>query len=116
MPAPYYVVSRPSLTRNRFAGSVERSEIEPCRRPHRRLACLILSSFCDPNRLLAPRNFRVLYAAQQFSTVVAEAVIGDRFGAKTRRYLDRLYLEILATREGLSASLDMVDTIERSGL
>lgn len=81
-----------------------------------RSGCLILSSFCDPNRLLAPRNFRVLYAAQQFSTVVAEAVIGDRFGAKTRRYLDRLYLEILATREGLSASLDMVDTIERSGL
>lgn len=55
------------------------------------------------------RNFRILYAAQQFPTALAEAVIRDRFVGKQRRYLYRPYLESLAATEISSAALTMVD-------
>lgn len=37
--------------------------------------------------------FRVLYAAEDFSTAFAEAVVRDRFEGKVRRYLYRPHLE-----------------------
>lgn len=39
--------------------------------------------------------FRVLYAADNFSTAFAEAVVRDRFEGKTRRFLYRPHLEQL---------------------
>jgi len=39
--------------------------------------------------------FRVLYAADNFGTAFAEAVIRDRFEGKTRRFLYRPYLDQL---------------------
>ena len=44
-------------------------------------------------------RFRILYAAQDFPTALAEAVIRDRFVGKERRYLYRPYLESLAATE-----------------
>lgn len=62
------------------------------------------SRFSSPTR-----NFRVLYAAQDFATSLAEAVVRDRFVGKQRRYLYRPYLESLAATEITSAPLDLVD-------
>lgn len=52
------------------------------------------SRFSSPSGL-----FRVLYAAQDFPTALAEAVIRDRFVGKQRRYLHAPYLESLAATE-----------------
>lgn len=41
--------------------------------------------------------FRVLYAADSFSTAFAEAVVRDRFEGKTKRFLYRPHLEQLCT-------------------
>jgi RES domain-containing protein len=43
--------------------------------------------------------FRVLYAAENFSTAFAEAVVRDRFEEKQRRYLYRKSLEALVATE-----------------
>ena len=54
--------------------------------------------------------FRTFYAAQDFATALAEAVIRDRFVGKERRYLYRPYLDsLLATEISTSASLMLVD-------
>ncbi|MGK7755147.1 RES family NAD+ phosphorylase [Roseovarius sp. C03] len=48
------------------------------------------------SRFSSPTNaFRVLYAARDFSTSFAEAVVRDRFESKSRRYLYLPYLESL---------------------
>lgn len=44
-------------------------------------------------------QFRVLYAAQDFPTAFAEAVVRDRFVGKQRRFLYRPYLEELVATE-----------------
>ena len=63
------------------------------------------SRFSSPGQL-----FRVLYAALDFPTALAEAVIRDRFVGKQRRYLYRPYLESLAaTAISTTASLMLVD-------
>lgn len=63
------------------------------------------SRFSSPGKL-----FRVLYAAQDFPTAFAEAVIRDRFVGKQRRYLYRPYLESLAaTAISTTAPLMLVD-------
>lgn len=49
-----------------------------------------LSRFSSPTDA-----FRVLYAAENFATSFAEAVVRDRFESKTRRYLYLPYLESL---------------------
>lgn len=58
------------------------------------------------SRYSSPTNaFRVLYAAENFPTAFAEAVVRDRFEGKARRYLYRPHLEqvcltaISSTRE-----------------
>lgn len=58
------------------------------------------------SRYSSPMNaFRVLYAADNFPTAFAEAVVRDRFAGKSRRYLYRPHLEqvcltaISSTRE-----------------
>lgn len=46
------------------------------------------------SRFSSPTDaFRVLYAADNFSTAFAEAVVRDRFEGKSRRYLYRPHLE-----------------------
>lgn len=46
------------------------------------------------SRYSSPSNaFRVLYAAEDFPTAFAEAVVRDRFEGKARRYLYRPHLE-----------------------
>lgn len=63
------------------------------------------SRFSSPGKL-----FRVLYAAQDFPTAFAEAVIRDRFVGRERRYLYRPYLESLAaTAISTTAPLMLVD-------
>lgn len=63
------------------------------------------SRFSSPTR-----QFRVLYAAQDFPTALAEAVIRDRFVGKQRRYLYRTHLESLyATTISTTAPLMLVD-------
>lgn len=52
--------------------------------------------------------FRVLYAAQDFSTAFAEAVVRDRFEGKSRRYLYRPHLE--------QVCLTAIDSIRPLGL
>ncbi|GGN62527.1 hypothetical protein GCM10011349_46300 [Novosphingobium indicum] len=70
---------------------------------------------CDPgfgsSRFSSPgRSFRVLYAARDFATALAEAVIRDRFVGKERRYLHRPYLESLcATAISTAAPLMLLD-------
>lgn len=46
------------------------------------------SRFSSPSK-----SFRILYAAEDFATAFAEAVVRDRFEGKSRRYLYRPYLE-----------------------
>jgi hypothetical protein len=48
------------------------------------------SRFSSPSRA-----FRVLYAAEDFSTAFAEAVVRDRFQGRTHRYLYRPHLDQL---------------------
>ncbi len=56
------------------------------------------------------RSFRVLYAAEDFATAFAEAVVRDRFEGKARRYLYRPYLESLCiTAISSSRKLRLVD-------
>jgi len=63
------------------------------------------SRFSSPDK-----RFRVLYAAQDFPTALAEAVIRDRFVGKQRRYLYRPYLESLAAAAiSTMAPLSLVD-------
>ncbi len=63
------------------------------------------SRFSSPGKL-----FRVLYAAENFPTALAEAVIRDRFVGKERRYLYRPFLESLAaTTISTTAPLMLVD-------
>lgn len=63
------------------------------------------------SRFSSPSSaFRTLYAAQNFATALAEAVIRDRFVGKERRYLYRPYLDsLLGTEISTSASLMLVD-------
>lgn len=63
------------------------------------------SRFSSPGKL-----FRVLYAAENFPTALAETVIRDRFVGKERRYLYRPFLESLAaTTISTAAPLMLVD-------
>jgi len=55
-------------------------------------------------------SFRILYAAQDFPTALAEAVIRDRFVGKERRYLYQPFLESLAATEiSTTAPLKLID-------
>jgi hypothetical protein len=63
------------------------------------------SRFSSPSR-----TFRVLYAADNFPTAFAEAVVRDRFEGKTRRFLYRPYLEQLCvTAISSSRELALLD-------
>ena len=54
--------------------------------------------------------FRVLYAAENFSTAFAEAVVRDRFEGKARRYLYRPHLEqVCLTAISSSRELTLLD-------
>ena len=54
--------------------------------------------------------FRVLYAADNFSTAFAEAVVRDRFEGKSRRYLYRPHLEqVCLTAISSSRDLTLLD-------
>src|SRR5215217_7902083 len=54
--------------------------------------------------------FRVLYAAEDFATAFAEAVVRDRFEAKQRRFLYRPYLEsLMVTTIASTADLCLLD-------
>ena len=54
--------------------------------------------------------FRVLYAADNFSTAFAEAVVRDRFEGKSRRYLYRPHLEqVCMTAISSSRELALLD-------
>ncbi len=54
--------------------------------------------------------FRVLYAADNFSTAFAEAVVRDRFEGKSRRYLYRPHLEqVCLTAISSSHELTLLD-------
>lgn len=54
--------------------------------------------------------FKVLYAAEDFSTAFAEGVVRDRFEGKARRFLYRPYLETLCiTAVSSSRELALVD-------
>jgi hypothetical protein len=54
--------------------------------------------------------FRVLYAADNFSTAFAEAVVRDRFEGKSRRYLYRPHLEqVCLTAISSSRELTLLD-------
>ncbi len=68
------------------------------------------SRFSSPDKA-----FRVLYAAQNFRTALAEAVIRDRFTGKQRRYLYRPYLESLAATEISSTAPLMLVDLSGSG-
>ncbi len=59
--------------------------------------------------------FRVLYAADNFSTAFAEAVVRDRFEGKSRRYLYRPHLEqVCLTAISSSHELTLLD-LRRAG-
>lgn len=63
------------------------------------------SRFSSPSR-----TFRVLYAADNFPTAFAEAVVRDRFEGRTRRFLYRPYLEQLCvTAISSSRELTLLD-------
>jgi len=63
------------------------------------------SRFSSPTKA-----FRVLYAANNFSTAFAEAVVRDRFEGKTRRVLYRPYIDRLcATAISSSRELTLLD-------
>ena len=63
------------------------------------------SRFSSPNRA-----FKVLYAAEDFGTSFAEAVVRDRFTGKQRRYLYREMLEeLMITEIGSRADLALLD-------
>lgn len=54
--------------------------------------------------------FRVLYAAENFPTAFAEAVVRDRFEGKARRYLYRPHLEqVCLTAISSSRELTLLD-------
>ena len=57
----------------------------------------------------ATHGFRTLYAAQDFGSAFAEAVVRDRFVGKQRRYLYRPALEGLMVTEISSAPLRLLD-------
>lgn len=59
------------------------------------------SRFSSPSK-----TFRILYAAQDFGTAFAEAVVRDRFEGKAHRYLYRPHLEGLCVTT-LSSSHDL---------
>ncbi|MEL6324214.1 MAG: RES family NAD+ phosphorylase [Pseudomonadota bacterium] len=63
------------------------------------------------SRFSSPTNaFRVLYAAHDFSTSFAEAVVRDRFENKSRRYLYLPYLESLCiTQISSNRELQLLD-------
>ncbi len=71
------------------------------------------------SRFSSPTDaFRVLYAADNFPTAFAEAVVRDRFEGKSRRYLYRLYLEqvcLTVERLAIDAGVDRawVSELER---
>jgi hypothetical protein len=55
-------------------------------------------------------SFRVLYAAEDFPTAFAEAVVRDRFDGKQRRVLFRPYLDtLMVTAIGSTAPLRLFD-------
>lgn len=63
------------------------------------------SRFSSPSR-----SFRVLYAAQDFPTAFAEAVVRDRFQGRSIRYLYRPHLEQLCVTEiGSADELVLLD-------
>lgn len=56
------------------------------------------------------RAFRVLYAAEDFATAFAEAVVRDRFQDRSRRVLYRPHLEaLMVTTIGVPTSVALVD-------
>ncbi len=62
------------------------------------------------SRFASPSGrFRTLYAAQDFGSAFAEAVVRDRFVGKQRRYLYRPMLEQLMVTEISSAPLRLLD-------
>ncbi|MGO6718524.1 RES family NAD+ phosphorylase [Rhizobium ruizarguesonis] len=63
------------------------------------------------SRYSSPTNsFRVLYAADNFSTAFAEAVVRDRFEGRSRRYLYRPHLEqVCLTVISSSRDLTLLD-------
>lgn len=63
------------------------------------------------SRYSSPTNaFRVLYAADNFSTAFAEAVVRDRFEGKARRFLYRPHLEqVCLTAISSSRELNLLD-------
>lgn len=63
------------------------------------------------SRYSSPTNaFRVLYAAMDFPTAFAEAVVRDRFEGKARRYLYRPHLEqVCLTTVSSSRELVLLD-------
>ena len=63
------------------------------------------------SRYSSPTNsFRVLYAADNFPTAFAEAVVRDRFEGKSRRYLYRPHLEqVCLTAISSSRDLTLLD-------
>lgn len=63
------------------------------------------SRFSSPGKL-----FRTLYAARDFPTAFAEAVVRDRFVERQRRYLYRPHLEeLVATEISTRTALALVD-------
>jgi hypothetical protein len=64
-----------------------------------------------PSRFSSPSGaFRVLYAAQDFPTALAEAVIRDRFVDRHRRFIGRSTLaERSVTLIGTTAPLKLLD-------
>lgn len=63
------------------------------------------SRFSSPSRA-----FRVLYAADNFPTAFAEAIVRDRFEGKARRYLYRPHLDqFCVTAIGSSRELTLLD-------
>jgi hypothetical protein len=64
-----------------------------------------------PSRFSSPTGaFKVLYAAEDFPTALAEAVIRDRFVERTRRYIGLQTLEARAvTLISATAPLNLID-------
>jgi hypothetical protein len=78
--------------------------------PSRHRATPIGAGFGSSRFSSPTRTFRVLYAADNFPTAFAEAVVRDRFEGKTRRFLYRPYLDKLcATAISSSRELTLLD-------
>ena len=78
--------------------------------PSRNVATPIGAGF-GSSRFSSPSNaFKVLYAADNFATAFAEAVVRDRFEGKSRRFLYRPHLDQLCVAAvGSNRELVMLD-------